>query len=413
LKLDGEIVQGDLARFETIAKIEFRGVEDESSSKDTICLNSPGGSVLEGVLLAEEFYKRGVGTVIDDGAECYSICAIIFMMGIAQGPEVNFVNRRLHFRGKLGFHRPYLALNSDELISAQALPVAHDMAMESIMKIMILANNHVPWSNSTMIRPDLIQLMLTHIGSDLYYIDTVEKAGRFEIDVVGFDPPKSLNEEQAYYACENSFHWQVALVGKNTDYQSFLKNTAGQKISTLLEGTKVAKIFKVISEDAGYSEAGCLIGFKEGNLYACGYDGEFNVSIGQNECAERDFFDKSGIVPLLTVFKPSLELSQLGNDFTSKSTIGEKTTATCVVITPSNEIEKEPCLGVISNNIYRGGRRADRYEFVWPTGNKTIILRDGDTFSVNGKPALPEINENYTFCVINTQSKNRFCFKLS
>ncbi len=92
-----------------IAATEFNGFDGESSSADTICLNSPGGSVLEGVKLAKQFYKQGVGTVIPAGAECHSMCAILFMMGIAQGPEVSFVNRKLHVTGTLGFHRPIVS----------------------------------------------------------------------------------------------------------------------------------------------------------------------------------------------------------------------------------------------------------------------------------------------------------------
>lgn len=76
LTLEGEIVPGDFSSLVDIAAKEFLGVDGESSAHDTICLDSPGGDVTEGVKLAEFFYKNGVGTVIDDGAECYSMCAI-------------------------------------------------------------------------------------------------------------------------------------------------------------------------------------------------------------------------------------------------------------------------------------------------------------------------------------------------
>lgn len=143
VRLEGEIVEGDFQRLQAIGTSAFKGSDDESSAKDTICLDSPGGSVVEGVKIAEFFYSKGIGTVINEGDECYSICAIMFMMGIAQGAEVNFVNRKLHINGRLGFHRPYLNIDSDEMISVRALAVAHDAALESVMKIMILANNHV------------------------------------------------------------------------------------------------------------------------------------------------------------------------------------------------------------------------------------------------------------------------------
>ncbi|TAV45366.1 hypothetical protein ELI30_27320 (plasmid) [Rhizobium leguminosarum] len=80
LRLEGEIVDGDLARLKNLASGNFKGIDGESSSHDTLCLNSPGGSVVEGVKLADFIYKTGIGTVIDKGDECYSICSVMFMM---------------------------------------------------------------------------------------------------------------------------------------------------------------------------------------------------------------------------------------------------------------------------------------------------------------------------------------------
>lgn len=415
LKLEGDIVVGDFERFQKLAATEFKGVDGESSSEDTICLNSRGGNLLEGVKLAEHFYKYGVGTVIAKDNECYSICAIMFMMGIAQGAEVNFVNRKLHISGKLGFHRPYLALDSDELVSARALPIAHDMALESTMKILILANNHVPWSNSTMMRPDLVQLMLTHIGNNLFYIDTVEKAGRFEVELFGNEKANGLTEEQAYYACENAFHWQVGMIGKDTDYQAFAKTTGGygDPIVKLLQDKDGTKIYSVTSGDAGYSEAGCLIGYGDEYVQGCGYNGMYNVAVGHGQCSVENFKEGSAFIPRLATYKPTLPITELGNDNrANKSFVGAVVKATCVVVTPTNEKEEEPCAGSITHNVYLAGKRADRYEFTWPTGNRTILLRDGDNFTVNGKPAFLSADDKYTLCAVNMESKNRFCFKL-
>lgn len=146
------------------------------------------------------------------------------------------------------------------MINVRALAIAHDAAVESVMKIMILANNHVPWSNSTMMRPSLVQQMLNHIGNDLFYIDTVEKAGRFEIDILGMPKGSGLTQEQAYYACENSFHWQVGLMDTSADYRKLQQdlgpNNGGNSIVKLLKDTPKETIYSVTSGDAGYSEAG-------------------------------------------------------------------------------------------------------------------------------------------------------------
>lgn len=417
VRLEGEIVEGDLQRLEAVGKSEFKGSDGESSAKDTICLNSPGGSVAEGVRIAEYLYKNGIGTVIDEDDECDSICAIMFMMGIAQGAEVNFVNRKLHVSGKLGFHRPYLAIASDELISARALGVAHDAAVESIMKIMILANNHVPWSNSTMMKPDLVQQMLTHIGNDLYYIDTVEKAGHFEIELIGVEKASGLTEEQAYYTCENSFHWQVGLMEQTADFQKLEQNlgpnNGGNSIVKLLSNDANGKVYSVTSRDAGYSEAGCLIADKGTHIAGCGYNGMYNVTLGQGQCTLRDFDDRSVFIPRLATQKPDTPVTSLIAPSVSESTVNVPVpppmTGTCTVLFPSGTVDQERCEATV--HLGPDGNRVDRYEFVWPTGNKTIINRNNDALYINGKPAQPITNSSYSFCVLNSETRNRFCFK--
>lgn len=58
----------------------------------------------------------------------------------------------------------------------------------------------------------------------------------------------------------------------------------------------------------------------------------------------------------------------------------------------------------------RGGG-IDIYEFTWPTGTKTVVTRNGIALHINSKVARPVADEAYTFCVLNTDTGNRFCFK--
>lgn len=418
VKLEGAIVEGDLGRLEAIGATAFKGSDGESTAKDTICLDSPGGSVVEGVRIAEFFYSKGIGTVVDEGDECYSICAVMFMMGIAQGPEVNFVNRKLHLSGKLGFHRPYLDIDSDEMISVRALALAHDAAMESAMRIMILANNHVPWSNSTMMRPDLVQQMLKHIGSDLFYIDTVEKAGRFEIEIFGIPEGAGFTEEQIYYACENSFHWQVGLMADSADFpklrQSLGPYNGGNSIVRLLSDDPGGKIYSVTSGDAGYSEAGCLIADKKTYLSGCGYNGMYNVLLGQGQCTPENFDDRSQTIPSLATFKPDTRISRLGERVSVPPSADRGvsgSSAVCTVLSPTEVLDRQSCGVAVNAGSAADGSTFDKFEFTWPSGNKTIITKRGDTLQINGKAARPITDDAYTFCVLNTDTGNRFCFK--
>lgn len=407
LRLEGQIVDGDFQRLTDMAKEAFKGFDGESSSHDTLCLNSPGGSVSEGVKLASFIYKSGIGTVIDRGDRCYSICAIMFMMGIAQGPEVSFINRKLDTGGKLGFHRPYLAIDSDEMINVKALAIAHDVAVESITELMILANNQVPWSNSTMMKPDLIQAMLVHVGDDLYYIDTVDKAGRFEIEVVGQPETTGLTSAQAYYACENSFHWQVGLKGQRTNYQR-LRVLLGNEVVKVVSDGPGGRIYAVTSEDEGYSEALCLVGLRDGLASGCGYNGSYNVSVGQGQCTVENFSQRAVTIPRLALLRPGLTFSDLDRALSTD----DFAWVTCVLFPADGAIEQESCSLRFEDTTAADGQKISKYVFVWPTGNKTIVHRSGREARINGKVAKITYDTGYQLCATNQENNNRFCFKL-
>ncbi|WP_426130578.1 hypothetical protein [Pararhizobium sp. PWRC1-1] len=284
------------------------------------------------------------------------------------------------------------------------------------MKIMILANNHVPWSNSTMMRPDLVQQMLKHIGSDLFYIDTVEKAGRFEIEIFGTLKAEGLTQEQAYYACENSFHWQVGLMGASADFRKLQRdlgpNNGGDSVVKLLSDGPGGKIYSVTSGDAGYSEAGCLIADRKTYLSGCGYNGMYNVLLGQGQCELKDFEHRSQSVPWLATFKPDTTISSLGQvSPTTSQSESRASSATCTVLSPTELLDRQTCGVAVNAGQTADGTNTDRYEFTWPSGNKTIITKTGDKLQINGKVARPVTDSVYTFCVLNTDTGNRFCFK--
>lgn len=92
LVMSGAIEQGDLQRFIANAGLVFIPEDEvgESTAANTVCLDSPGGSYVEGIKLAKHFYETGVGTVIRDGMECDSACALMFMMGRAKGTRGRF-----------------------------------------------------------------------------------------------------------------------------------------------------------------------------------------------------------------------------------------------------------------------------------------------------------------------------------
>src|SRR5262245_40573418 len=68
MKIQGTIVPGDFKKFEA-----------ELDTKTSVCLNSPGGSYLDGLQLFEHFSANRIGTAVDNSDTCLSARAIAFM----------------------------------------------------------------------------------------------------------------------------------------------------------------------------------------------------------------------------------------------------------------------------------------------------------------------------------------------
>lgn len=64
--------------------LHFRRALKKYPDTNTLIINSPGGLIYSGLLIAEEVHDRGMATVIPEGRECSSACALIFFAGTAR-----------------------------------------------------------------------------------------------------------------------------------------------------------------------------------------------------------------------------------------------------------------------------------------------------------------------------------------
>lgn len=132
VRIVGEITYGDAARL--IALADHSIVQNgESTSDSVLCLDSPGGSVIEGLEMARFILGKGVSTHIEDRAVCASICAIMFMMGNYQGGEVAGLSRSMHYRAKLGFHRPYLEADEARSYTSNDIEGVYRLGLETVL----------------------------------------------------------------------------------------------------------------------------------------------------------------------------------------------------------------------------------------------------------------------------------------
>ncbi|MEI8698128.1 hypothetical protein [Mesorhizobium sp. ISC15] len=402
----GEIVQGDFEKFVTLGKILLPGSDGESTSGNRVCLDSPGGSLSEGVEFAKYFYHDGIGTVIDDGQECYSACAIMFMMGTATGAEVSFVNRKLHVGGKLGFHRPFIDIPSGSSIDISAMRFVYDAALSSALDLIAIANSKSPWSSQPMMKPDLIQGMLQHIGNDMLMIDTVDKVGRWDIEVIGAVESSLLSEEQAFYACENSLQWQNGLTEEDITYPKFSERSNGNRRSRFIkEAGQTAFIVEGLA--AGYAMEGCVIWKTESALQGCGIDEYSDARLGTGDCDQSNFGDRSVRLKTISVLNPATRLEDLHS---GKAPPSAQSGATrCLVLKGGQIIDNELCLIVHVGDAGVEGHASTVTHFVWPSGGKTVLVQFGESFEINGVPTSKRTIADRGDCYLNSATQNDFC----
>ena len=86
-----------------------------------VSLNSGGGSFTAGIELAETLRELSVATVVENGKECRSACALAFLGGSgfhATGGVGTYVDRFMEPDAEVGFHSPFTqqlpGLSSDQ-----------------------------------------------------------------------------------------------------------------------------------------------------------------------------------------------------------------------------------------------------------------------------------------------------------
>lgn len=182
-RLTGPIEKGAAAHLRQA--LSQSGIErpeaDFRGSPATLELDSPGGSLPEGIELAKVIREYAVRTLVPDGARCESACAVAFMAGktiALDGKPIPL--RELHPRGRLGFHAPSLP---DEIFRGispsdkQKLRGLETVMVEAAREYYLLMRTD-NWAQS------LVEASLSTLKpGEMIYVDTVDKAGRWRIDI--------------------------------------------------------------------------------------------------------------------------------------------------------------------------------------------------------------------------------------
>jgi hypothetical protein len=214
IELSGPIEAGDYIRFNELAMAlglldPADSGEPSNSNEEALCLDSPGGSYLEGRLISQVLRNHGIPTRVNTGSECYSSCAFIFMSGRLLGAESDVTSRHLHIDGKLGFHAPYIVPDETRSYSAADLSAQVVLTNQLIADFISFGSDTSPYSGRPFFPISLVAELLSAGPNQFVLVETVEDAARWQIDVYGMRQTTRLNENHMRQACINFLSWEL------------------------------------------------------------------------------------------------------------------------------------------------------------------------------------------------------------
>lgn len=299
--LSGEIRNGDVQKLKaTRLEMPETWPNAEDGRWKTVCLNSRGGTYAEALRIAQHLLDNQIGTVVDEDMQCLSACALVFMFGTAYQTESNaLTHRRLHVRGELGFHQPDLPLDPERTYTVDDVRAAFSVALDATLRFLALAARPRPDARTPFVQSDLQEAMLRHKGDAFFRIDTVDKAGRWGIELIGFAPPE-FSERGFFYACQNMLTWPARLALDQVDYGQTGSGFALRKTDWTAGGLVRARYDLQFSGLQSYDCAATVAQHWSGRVLPmlCGYREETNSSAGPSDCdAPQELYNWSPIPP--------------------------------------------------------------------------------------------------------------------
>jgi ATP-dependent protease ClpP protease subunit len=211
-RLYGPIQSGDGPRLASaleemaarLARERDRGVQLGGM---VLCLQSPGGALQDGLQIAAAILQAGLPTRIEADAHCESTCFWMFMAGNFRTPEgLRQPDRLLSPHGRLGFHAPALYVNVPDP-TIEEISTAMQVGMQAVAQINSTFAEQGSFGNGRpIVRPSLLNEMLNTPPEAMRWIETVQDAGRWDIQV-GLPRPGPLPTRAFLQACANQLAW--------------------------------------------------------------------------------------------------------------------------------------------------------------------------------------------------------------
>lgn len=389
--LRGPVAAGDAAALQTALET-WDGGGGESYQSFRLCLDSPGGSLLEALRITD--MGQDFGTAVGPDASCLSACGIIFMAGqrYLEGGIGQVPDRFLHAAGDLGFHAPSLVVAEGSYNQA-AVKKAYNVAVQGIARLtgstgqlqMSLAN---------------LSAMLSTPPEEFYRIDTAAVAAAWNITVVGVAEPDKFQPLHMTNACIN---------------------TTGRSPH---EGNAWAEV----SSAGGLVTGTASFGYWDSEPERC----DISFRPGHDRFDLIDY-DQAGYgLPLVPAmfYAPDTPLHLLaaapGAQPLAPAPKVERYKAQCLVFSGGKQTDSEPCRQTDTGSVTAQGRNHVASQFTWPSGAVTVLETMstetaagsgepccGRSYQLNGKPAEPiydfDAYDGYGSCYRSQATGNVFC----
>lgn len=388
--LRGPVAAGDAAALQTALET-WDGGGGDRYQPFRLCLDSPGGALLEALKIAD--MGRDFGTAVGPGASCLSACGIIFMAGqrYLEGGAGQVPDRFLHASGDLGFHAPSLTVDAGSYNEA-AVKKAYNVAVQGISRL-IVSTDQLQMSLHNLSR------MLATPPDAFYRIDTPAKAADWSITVVGVPEPDRFTPLHMTNACMNA-------TGRSP-----------------FEGNAWA----TVSENSGYVEGTASFGYSDSEPERC----DISYRRGHDRFDLVDYDVTGGITLVPAMFHaPETPLSALSSGAAelplAPAPVVDRYDAGCQVFSSGRLTDSEPCAQTDTGSVTDQGRNHLASQFTWPSGAVTVletVSTDtpadsgepccGRSYLLNGQPAEPLYDfapyDGYGSCYRSSSTGNVFC----
>ncbi|MEM5583837.1 PAN domain-containing protein [Roseibium sp. AS2] len=327
--LRGPITEGD--------HLKLDGVGGSYQGR-VLCLDSPGGSLLEGKKLFDRIWEANIRTRIVSGERCESACSLAFLGGsVTQGTAViHLRDRKLDAGGTLGFHAPSLDLPAGGSFSGKQIEQAFEIALkaaENFFEIKVTKRHGVSPMNDF-----LYHRILTTRPSDMYRLTYIGDAVLSDIALQGLTYPEHITAAEIQNICDNTFAStrSEALLRKGPLKEQFREALAGDGESEMDRRAVITRTGDEIEGKAyGYyspskfGNLGCHVRLTDGwSTYIDEYEDSYGISVsfygysvGQDFNPEPNNGRGSGTtVPPWFVYHP---LTPISSASTAGGSVGE------------------------------------------------------------------------------------------